>query len=294
MRSKKWSTGCWRRPPSASAGAATGSTWPAMANRPARRATCPIRTPGVIATTSSTPFNADKPYDRFIREQIAGDLLPAASQAERDEQLIATGFLALGVKDVNQRFKVRFVMDNIDEQIDTVSRAFLGLTASCARCHDHKFDPIPTSRLLRPGRHLPQHRAVCGRAEQDGRRRPRLLRHADARGAGRHRASRSSPTPRRPRRSTKRSKALAEARAEFEALRGKPEGNEPGADGRPKRAIAREKMTRLQNALARPDRPRHARHGGTGRARMPPPSATPRSASAARPRSSARACRADS
>jgi len=90
-------------------------------------------------------FNDDKPYDRFITEQLAGDLLPADSPAQRNEQLVATGFLAIGVKDVNQRFKIRFVMDNIDEQIDAVSRAFLGLTASCARCHDHKFDPIPTA-----------------------------------------------------------------------------------------------------------------------------------------------------
>src|SRR5262249_12688808 len=88
-------------------------------------------------------FNRDKPFDRFVREQIAGDLLPAASEPERREQVIATGFLALGVKDVNQRFKVRFIMDNVDEQIDAVSRSFLALTASCARCHDHKFDPIP-------------------------------------------------------------------------------------------------------------------------------------------------------
>ena len=87
-------------------------------------------------------FNADKPYDQFLREQIAGDLLPAKTPRERDELSIATGFLAVGVCDVNQRFKVRFIMDNVDEQIDTVSRAVLGLTVSCARCHDHKFDPI--------------------------------------------------------------------------------------------------------------------------------------------------------
>jgi hypothetical protein len=90
-------------------------------------------------------LNSDVPFDRFVTEQIAGDLLPASSSAERDRLLIATGFLALGVKDVNQRFKVRFVMDNVDDQIDAVSRSILGLTVTCARCHDHKFDPIPTT-----------------------------------------------------------------------------------------------------------------------------------------------------
>jgi hypothetical protein len=90
-------------------------------------------------------FNRDVPFDRFIQEQIAGDLLPASSTDERDRLLTATGFLALGVKDVNQRFKVRFIMDNVDEQIDAVTRSVLGLTVSCARCHDHKTDPIPTT-----------------------------------------------------------------------------------------------------------------------------------------------------
>jgi cytochrome c553 len=93
--------------------------------------------------------NADLPIDRFIREQVAGDLIAAAQpnlpDAERDRLLTATGYLALGVKDVNQRFKTRFDMDNVDEQIDAVSRGVLGLTVSCARCHDHKFDPIPTA-----------------------------------------------------------------------------------------------------------------------------------------------------
>jgi mono/diheme cytochrome c family protein len=89
--------------------------------------------------------NRDIPFNRFIQEQIAGDLLPAATPAERDRLDTATGFLALGVKDVNQRFKNRFIMDNVDEQIDVVSRSTLALTVSCARCHDHKFDPIPTT-----------------------------------------------------------------------------------------------------------------------------------------------------
>jgi hypothetical protein len=89
--------------------------------------------------------NRDVPYNRFIQEQIAGDLLPAETTAERDRLSTATGFLAIGVKDVNQRFKVRFQMDNVDEKIDTVTRSVLGLTVSCARCHDHKFDPVPTS-----------------------------------------------------------------------------------------------------------------------------------------------------
>ena len=90
-------------------------------------------------------FNRDLPYNRFIQEQIAGDLLPAATPAERDRLLIATGYLALGPKDVNQRFKARFKMDNVDDQIDTVTRSTMALTVTCARCHDHKFDPIPTT-----------------------------------------------------------------------------------------------------------------------------------------------------
>jgi hypothetical protein len=83
-------------------------------------------------------FNHDKPYDRFVREQLAGDLLPAASA----EQIIATGFLSLGPKMLAEDDPVKMEMDIVDEQIDTVGRAFLGLTLGCARCHDHKFDPI--------------------------------------------------------------------------------------------------------------------------------------------------------
>ena len=88
-------------------------------------------------------FNADKPYDQFIREQIAGDLLPAKDDHERAEHVIATGFLALGWRNLNDKNPRQFVLDIADEQIDTVSQAVLGLTVACARCHDHKFDPIP-------------------------------------------------------------------------------------------------------------------------------------------------------
>lgn len=86
-------------------------------------------------------FNADKPFDQFVREQVAGDLMSDPS----DEELIATGFLAIGPKLLNENNRNAFVMDMVDEQIDVTTRAFMGLTVSCARCHDHKFDPIPTA-----------------------------------------------------------------------------------------------------------------------------------------------------
>jgi hypothetical protein len=87
-------------------------------------------------------FNADKPYDQFLLEQIAGDLLPAADGATRHERLIATGFLALGPKVLAEPDEKKMEMDIVDEQVDTLGRAVLGLTLGCARCHDHKFDPV--------------------------------------------------------------------------------------------------------------------------------------------------------
>ena len=87
-------------------------------------------------------FNKDKPYNQFVREQIAGDLLPVRSAAERNEHVVATGFLALGPKSVAEKNKDLFQNDLIDEQIDVVMRGFTGLTVACARCHDHKFDPV--------------------------------------------------------------------------------------------------------------------------------------------------------
>ena len=89
-------------------------------------------------------FNSDKPLDRFIHEQIAGDLLPFESSAERRENIIATGFLAIGPWTLQNYIKGQLDADVVDHQIDRIGRVFLGQTLSCARCHDHKFDPIPT------------------------------------------------------------------------------------------------------------------------------------------------------
>ena len=88
-------------------------------------------------------FNRDLPYDRFICEQLAGDLLPADNDEARRQQTIATGYIANA-----RRFGSR-VSDypqhlTIEDTIDNLGRAYLGLTLNCARCHDHKFDPIST------------------------------------------------------------------------------------------------------------------------------------------------------
>ena len=87
-------------------------------------------------------FNEDTPYDRFLTEQIAGDLLPADSPAQRDRQLIATGFLAIGSKPA-KAMNDNFEMDIVADQIGVIGSGIMGITVGCARCHDHKLDPIP-------------------------------------------------------------------------------------------------------------------------------------------------------
>src|SRR4029079_7515820 len=82
--------------------------------------------------------------DRFVREQIAGDLLKGGTVAQRRRALVATSFLALGNTNLEEQDKKQLRMDVVDEQLDTISRALLAQTLGCARCHDHKFDPIPT------------------------------------------------------------------------------------------------------------------------------------------------------
>ena len=99
---------------------------------------------GGIADYVIESFNNDRPFDRFMREQIAGDLMPASSLKERRRQLVATALLAMGNYNLEDQDKQQLEMDVVDEQIDTLSKAFLAQTIACARCHDHKFDPIPT------------------------------------------------------------------------------------------------------------------------------------------------------
>jgi hypothetical protein len=87
-------------------------------------------------------FNADKPFDRFLREQIAGDLLPFETPQERAANLVATGFLVLGDVEVVNPDKLKMETDHIDQQVSKVGQTFMAMTIGCVRCHDHKFDPV--------------------------------------------------------------------------------------------------------------------------------------------------------
>ena len=112
-------------------------------------------------------FQQDKPYSQLIREHLAGDLLPASSDEQHDDQVIGAGYLMLGAINYEEQDKEQLRMDVVDEQIDSMGRTFLGMTLGCARCHDHKFDPVPaedyyalagifrSTRSLTPGN-------VCG------------------------------------------------------------------------------------------------------------------------------------
>ncbi|MEZ6092346.1 MAG: DUF1549 domain-containing protein [Pirellulaceae bacterium] len=83
-------------------------------------------------------FNSDKPFDRFVIEQLAGDLLPEATRQTQT----ATGFLVLGAKVLAEPDVEKLMMDTVDEQLDTIGKAFMGMSLGCVRCHDHKFDPL--------------------------------------------------------------------------------------------------------------------------------------------------------
>ena len=88
-------------------------------------------------------FNRDKPYDQFVREQIAGDLLPYQDDDQRWEQTIGTGYIAISRRIGVSPHNLRHI--TIEDTINNVGKTLLGLTVGCARCHDHKFDPIPAA-----------------------------------------------------------------------------------------------------------------------------------------------------
>ena len=106
--------------------------------------------PGATAITSSASFNADKPYDRFLLEQFAGDELADYEHAatvtqELFDNLVATGFLRMA-PDSTIEHNISFVDDRLDviaDEIDVLGSGVMGLTIRCARCHSHKYDPIP-------------------------------------------------------------------------------------------------------------------------------------------------------
>jgi hypothetical protein len=187
--------------------------------------------------------NRDVPFNRFLQEQVAGDLLPVSSAEQRDRLLIATGFLALGPKDVNQRFKERFQMDNVDEQIDTVSRSALAMTVSCARCHDHKFDPIPAADYYAlAGIFASTDNCAGVRSKMGGSGLeyydPKMLvpltSKVDAAPADQV---------------TKAEGAVAAAKKEWEVIRDTAEGQAVGPDGKTKAGLLREKYEQAQIAL---------------------------------------------
>src|SRR5262249_12805326 len=155
----------------------------------------------------------------------------------------ATGFLALGVKDVNQRFAVRFEMDNVDEQIDVVMRGVLGLTASCARCHDHKFDPIPTTDYYAlAGIFTSTDNCAGVRHKMGG---GDLAYYVPAKVV---RLNTKPPDP--PKEKVKElEEQVAKAKAEWDAIRGTKEGLAKGQDGQPKQRPFRLKYERLQAEL---------------------------------------------
>lgn len=89
-------------------------------------------------------FNSDLPFSQFIIEQLAGDLLASDDLSDRQRQLIATTYLTLGNHNLEEQDKKQLRMDVVDEQLEAIGKGFLAQTIGCARCHDHKFDPIPT------------------------------------------------------------------------------------------------------------------------------------------------------
>ena len=147
MLTTGWSIGCWPARTTANAGAGTGSTWPRFAESHGYEQDYDRPTAYHYRDFVIQALNADMPYDRFVKLQIAGDEF----EPDNNLALMATGFLAAGTHatqiTANQVEKERY--DELDDMAATVGTAMLGLTIGCARCHDHKFDPIPQADYYR-------------------------------------------------------------------------------------------------------------------------------------------------
>ena len=213
---RSWSTGCSRRRSSASAGAGTGSTSPATPSR-SRSAGSSSRKRGATATTSSTPSTRDLPFDRFIREQIAGDLLPADRQhRSRARQLVATTFLALGQHQPRRAGQEATPHGRGRRAARRRSaKGFLGQTIDVRPLPRPQVRPDPDARLLRARRH-PSQREVDGARERlevarsaAARRRRTRSRIAEARRTSRGTAREAQRRRRRKRRSKIASGVLA-------------------------------------------------------------------------------------
>ena len=218
-------------------------------------------------------FNADKPYDHFIREQIAGDLLPAESREQGDQYRAATAFLALGSMDLNERDREQYRMDVVDEQIDVTGRAILALTTGCARCHDHKFDPIPQKDYYALAGIFRSTRTLSGYQNRQGGNRggftPELLVKLDSVAAEVVAEEEARMDPQVQKQLKKQEKELAKVTRQLRsALRkGTLEKNEAAAKGRTQRrtpaiAALQKRQRDLRQGIARA---RRALNAGRGR-----------------------------
>ncbi|MGH9656934.1 MAG: DUF1549 and DUF1553 domain-containing protein, partial [Bryobacteraceae bacterium] len=120
-------------------------------------------------------FNNDKPYDQFVKEQIAGDETGDRASGDRSDRLVALGFLRMGTWEADANFKTQLRQDFLNEMTGTTGSVFLGLTIGCARCHDHKYDPIPQRDFYRmqaffAATRVDERPAPFTRAEDPGRR----------------------------------------------------------------------------------------------------------------------------
>ena len=162
--SRRSSIGCSPRRPTASAGAGTGSTSSATPTPPATTPTTRSRRCTATATGSSTRSTATCRTTSSSASSSPATCLPASDEADRHDKLIATGYLA-NARRFGSYEDARYPWHlTIEDTIDNLGRTFLGLTISCCRCHDHKFDPLTQRGLLRPVRLLPAARAIPGPA----------------------------------------------------------------------------------------------------------------------------------